>query len=34
MELLAVITEGAEAFIAFTGLVVAIFIGLLIAISR
>lgn len=34
MDLLAVITEGAEAFIAFTGLVVAIFIGLLIAISR
>jgi hypothetical protein len=34
MELLAVITEGGDAFIAFTGLVVAIFIGLLVAISR
>jgi hypothetical protein len=34
MELLALITNGADAFLAFTGLVVAIFIALLVAISR
>ena len=34
MELLGLITNGADAFLAFTGLVIAIFIGLLVAISR
>jgi hypothetical protein len=34
MELLALITRGDDAFLAFTGLVIVIFIGLLVAISR
>ncbi len=34
MELLAVLTRGDDAFLAFTALIVVIFIGLLVAISR
>jgi hypothetical protein len=34
MDLLAAITNGADAFIAFTGLIVVLFIAMLIAISR
>lgn len=34
MELLGTITNGADAFLAFTGLIVAIFIAMLITISR
>ena len=34
MPLLALITNGPDAFLAFTGLIIVIFIGLLIAISR
>ncbi len=34
MPIFAVITQGADAFLAFTGLVVAIFVALLVAISR
>ncbi len=34
MDLLAAITNGADAFIAFTGLMVVLFIAMLIAISR
>ena len=34
MDLLAAITTGADAFIAFTGLMVVLFIAMLIAISR
>jgi hypothetical protein len=34
LSLLAAITNGADAFIAFTGLVIVIFIGLIITISR
>jgi hypothetical protein len=34
MELLAVITRGDDAFLAFTALIVLIFVGLLVAISR
>ncbi len=34
MALLAMITNGADAFLAFTGLIVAIFVIMLISISR
>jgi hypothetical protein len=34
MELLAAITRGDDAFLAFTALIVLIFVGLLVAISR
>jgi hypothetical protein len=34
MDLLAAITNGADAFIAFTGLIVVLFIAMLITISR
>ena len=34
MALLAVITNGADAFLAFTGLIVVIFVAMLFAISR